>query len=267
MKRLSKYLREMAAVNVEDLDPEFMKRALRVTSFNLSPSDFITDRYKAEIQHLFNIHFFPKFDLKDTIKGKPSASKMNTLIKKLRDSNKNNFLALHNYNLKGVGPGEATLYFLLDDATLGGGSASAADINIKGQAYEVKAGDLGGDGFFKNFKLGGTVPMDKMVGAGLAIRDSDQNIKNMGNEVNGVNASQIKAIMRNPKLKREWATKVETPYVKAAFNYLNKNPLILMINKTPAARRGEVLFVGSLKQSQVHLDVITQGTIKPKLQF
>lgn len=257
----------MAAVKVNELDPEFMKRALRVTSFNLAPSDFITDKYKAEIQHLFNIHFFPKFDLDKTIKGTPTTSKLNTIIKKLKDENKNNFSALHNYNLKGVGPGEATLFFLLDDATLGGGSASAADINIKGQPYEVKAGDLGGDGFFKNFKLGGTVPMDKMVGAGLAIRDSDPNIQRMGKEVNGVNANQIKAIMRNPKLKREWIEKVETPYVKAAFNYLNKNPLILMINKTPAARRGEVLFIGSLKQNQISLDVITQGTIKPKIKF
>ena len=42
---------------------------------------------------------------------------------------------------------------------------------------------------------------------------------------------------------------------------------ILMINKTPAARRGEVLYIGKLKQSQIALDVVTQGTIKPKVKF
>ena len=260
-------LQEMAAVNVDDLDNDFLARALARTSFNLSPNDFTSLKHKAEIQHLFSIHFFPKFDMNKTLRGKPTASTLNKAIVSLRKENKSNFLALHNYNLKGVGPGEATLYFLLDDAALGGGTASAADINIGGQAYEVKAGDLGGDGFFKNFKLGGTVPMDKMVGAALRLRDSYPDIKAAGNEVNGVNGKQIQMIMKNKELAASWKKDVEDPYTKAAFKYLQKNPLILMINKTPAARRGEVLYVGKLKQSQVALDVVTQGTIKPKIKF
>jgi len=267
MKKFKGYLKEMAAIDASDLDSKFLQRAQKVTSFNLKPVDFQSLKYKGEIQFLFKTHFFPKFDLDQTIKGKPKEQELNNLIKKLRSQDKKYFTALHNYNLKGVGPGEATLYFLLDDASIGGGSASAADINIGSQSYEVKAGSLDGDGFFKNFKLGGTVPMDKMVGAGLRIRDSDERIKRAGTEKNGVNNTQIKMIMSNPALKKEWENEVEKPYRPAAHKYLSKNPLILMINKTPAARLGEVLFIGKLKREQIYVDVITQGTIKPKVKF
>lgn len=267
MKKFKGYLQEMAAIDASDLDSKFLQRAQKVTSFNLSPNDFTNLKYKGEIQFLFKTHFFPKFDLDKTIKGKPSTDALNNLIKKIKNEDKKYFKALHNYNLKGVGPGEATLYFLLDDAHLGGGTASAADIQIGSQAYEVKAGDIGGDGFFKNFKLGGTVPMDKMVGAGLRIRDSDQRIQRAGREVNGVNAAQIKMIMANPALRKEWENEVEKPYRIAAHKYLSKNPLILMVNKTPAAKMGEVAFIGNLKREQIYLDVITQGTIKPKVKL
>lgn len=267
MKKFKGYLREMAAIDASALDSKFLQRAQKVTSFNLSPNDFTSLKYKAEIQFLFKTHFFPKFDLDSTIKGKPSEKALNSLINKLRNEDKKYFNALHNYNLKGVGPGEATLYFLLDDAQLGGGTASAADINIGSQAYEVKAGDIGGDGFFKNFKLGGTVPMDKMVGAGIRLRDSNARIQSLGKEVNGVNAAQIKMIMSDPVLKRQWLSEVEKPYRVAAHKYLSKNPLILMVNKTPAARLGEVAFIGKLSADQIYLDVITQGTIKPKIKL
>jgi hypothetical protein len=40
-----------------------------------------------------------------------------------------------------------------------------------------------------------------------------------------------------------------------------------MVNKTPAAKMGEVAFIGNLKREQIYLDVITQGTIKPKVKL
>ena len=66
-------IREMAAVNVADLDMNFLNRAQKVTSFNLKPTDFQSTKYKAEIQHLFGRSFFPNFDLSQTIKGQPNA--------------------------------------------------------------------------------------------------------------------------------------------------------------------------------------------------
>ena len=69
MQRFRTFLKEMAAVNVADLDTEFLKRAQKVTSFNLQTKDFESLKYKSEIQHLFHMHFFPKFDLDNTLKG------------------------------------------------------------------------------------------------------------------------------------------------------------------------------------------------------
>lgn len=259
-------LNEMAATTISDLDAEFLQRATRVTSFNLTPKDFTTLKYKSEIQHLFRTHFFPDFDLDKTIKGNPSQDKLNSLILSLKKENLAKFKNLHTYNLKGVGPGEATLFFLLDDASLGGGAAAGADINISGKAYEVKSGDIS-KGLFKNFKIGGTVPLDRIVSAGLKIRDMNPDIKSLATERAGVSGSQIKAILSDRKLAPLWKRQVEQPYIKAAHAYLSKNPLICMINKTPAARIGEVVFIGKPSLNQVGLDVITQGTIKPTIKI
>ena len=263
----------MAAVKAADLDSEFIKRAQKVTSFNLSPSDFTSLKYKSEIQWLFKTHFFSKkFNLSNTIKGQPSVNELNKLIKGLKAENLSNFNALHSYNLKGVGPGEATLFFLLDDAHLGGGASAGLDIVIGSTGYEVKAGDYSrpkgqNDYYFKNFKLGGTVPMDRMVKVGFELRDSDPKIKAAGTEKNGVNAKQIEMILSQPELAARWKKEVEEPYRKAAHKYLTKNPLLCIINTTPKERKGEVHYIGKPKMNEVFVDVITQGTIKPMLKI
>jgi hypothetical protein len=263
-------IQEMAMVSLSKLDGEFLQRAQRVTSFNLRGDDFTSLKYKAEIQHLFGVHFFQGFDLNTTIKGQPKARELNTLIKKLKSINARNFKALHEYNLKGVGPSEATLFFLLDDGHLGGGSSKGVDLVIGSSNYEVKAGDYSAPRgetkkFFKNFKLGGTVPLDRIVSRAFKLRDTNREIKAMATEKNGVSSSQIKAILADPILGPQWKSQVEAPYIKLAYKYLSENPLICMINTTPAAMKGECLFIGKPKLSQVHLDVVTQGTIKPKL--
>ena len=270
MQRFKNFFTEMAAANIEDLDHDFLKRAQKVTSFNLSSSDFTTLRYKKEIQHLFTTHLFSKFDLGSTISGQPTVNKLNKLIKTLKGMNPKNFQALHNYNLKGVGPAEATLYFLLDDAHLGGGSSKGVDIVVGGKNYEVKAGNLPSEFGFKEiigFKLGGTVPLANMVKSALEIRDSDPKIAAKGKEKTGVNGAQIKAIMADRKLAARWKREVETPYAKAASKYLGKNPIIFMVNTTPKAKSGEVAAIIKPTISDISIDVVTQGTIKPRVKI
>jgi len=255
----------MPNLNIKDLDTAFLQRAQKITSFNLSPADFITLNHKSEIQYLFHTHFFPKFDLTKTLKGAPDTNKLNQLIRALKSENAANFSAMHNYNLKGVGPGETTLFFLCDKGHLGGGASAGLDIVINNKGYEIKAGNLSRDNYFSGFKLGGTVPLDKIVSAATELRDRDKNIKAKGNERNGVNGTQIKMI--EEKYKDEWVKNCVKPYIKLAHQYLTKNPLILMINTTPAARKGEVFFIGTIRQDQVEIDVISQGTVKPKIKF
>jgi hypothetical protein len=270
--RFKTFIKEMAMASVADLDADFLKRAQNITSFNLKGDDFTSLKYKLEIQHLFHIHFFPDFNLDDTIKGQPTVRSINKVVANLKRANASKFTALHNYNLKGVGPSEATLYYILDDAHLGGGASAGLDLVVKGRGYEVKAGDYSAargetKKFFKNFKLGGTVPLDKIVSAAFKIRDADPKIKAMATERNGVSGGQINAILKDPTLGPQWRKNVEMPYKKLAHKYLSKNDLICMINKTPAADKGTCLYIGKPSLNQVHLDVVTQGTIKPKLEI
>ena len=263
-------IQEMAAMNVSKLNAEFLARAQKVTSFNLNSNDFTTIEFKAEIQHLFKTHLFKKFDLDKTIKGKPKINELNSLIKSLKKLHSREFLSLHNYNLKGVGPGEATLFFLLDDAILGGGSSSAADIIIGGQSYEVKAGNYNAkQKAYKDFKLGGTVPLEKMVAKAFELRNIvDPNLKMSRSgtaEKNGVNGQQIEAILKDRSLANDWNKNVEIPYGIEASKYLNKNPLILMVNTTPKSEIGEIYHIGRIDPKKVRVDVVTQGTIKPKI--
>jgi len=270
MMRFRSFFREMAEVNVADLDAEFLKRAQKVTSFNLTSKDFISLKHKKEIQHLFRTHFFPKFNLDNSISGKPTPSKLNKLISQLKNINMGAFQKLHNYNLKGVGPAEATLFFLLDDAHLGGGSSAGIDIVVGGKNYEVKAGNIPAEGGGKHiigFKLGGTVPLDKMVTAALKIRDSNPRIKSAGKEKTGVNGNQIKMIRADRKLGAQWKKEVEVPYARAASKYLGKNEIIFMVNTTPKARMGECASISKVKISDVSIDVVTQGTIKPRVRI
>jgi len=270
MQRFKNFFTEMAAVNVSELDAEFLKRAQKVTSFNLSSKDFISLKYKKEIQHLFRTHLFPSFDLNNTISGQPTVTKLNKLIKELKGISTKDFKYLHNYNLKGVGPSEATLFFLLDKAHLGGGSSAGVDIVVDGKDYEVKAGNLPGEFGGKEiigFKLGGTVPLANMVKSALEIRDSDPKIAAKGKEKTGVNGAQIKAITADRKLAPRWQKEVVLPYARAAAKYLGKNPIIFMVNTTPKARFGEVAAIIKPKISDISIDVVTQGTIKPRVKI
>ena len=101
------------------MNKDFIKRALRVTSFNLNASDFQSTRFKQDIQYIFNMHFFPKFDISNTIND-VDMNKINSMINMLKQEDSGMFAKMHNYNLKGVGPGEVTLYFLINSAYLGG---------------------------------------------------------------------------------------------------------------------------------------------------
>ena len=270
MLRLQNFIREMAAAEVSDLDADFLRRAQRVTSFNLSPKDFISLQYKKEIQHLFRINFFPKFDLDQTIHGQPTVSKLNKLIKQLKGMNSSAFHKLHTYNLKGVGPAEATLFFLIDQAHLGGGSSAGVDIVVGNKNYEVKAGNIpqeGGSRHIVGFKLGGTVPLSKIVSSAIKIRDIKSTIAAAGKEKTGVNLKQIRMIRADSILNPQWVREVERPYAKVASKYLGKNPIIFMVNTTPKGRAGECAAIIKPGISDVSIDVVTQGTIKPRVKI
>lgn len=266
MMRLKRYIEEMAAVNVADLDAEFLAKAQKLTSFNLKSSDFTSLKYKKEIQHLFHMKYFPKFDLNKTIKGKPTVEKINSVLKELKKVDSSSFNKLNKYDIKGVGPSEAMLFFILDDAHLGGGSSAGVDLVISNTEYEVKSGNLNKEGFMVNYKLGATMDMSKIVNTALNLKKQIDPSGKLGREKAGVNASQMKAIKDNPVTGPIWKKEVEGPYTDLAHKYLSKNPIIFMVNNSPKSLVGLCQSIIKPNKKDIGIDVVTQGVIKPKVK-
>lgn len=271
-------LQEMAAVNVADLDMNFLNRAQKVTSFNLKPSDFQSTKYKAEIQHLFGRTFFPNFDLSQTLKGQPNMRKLNTLIDQLKRENMRNYNRLHFYNLKGIGPGEATLYFLMDDADLGGGGSGGVDLIVKGTPYEIKASLVSKDGSLSGFKLGGTAPVGPIVTKLVEYKEL-LGFKTQGKGQNEVNNNQMAAIKK--KYPREYA-KLEADFGRVAGKYFGNTPIIFINNNASdkidpedeaektrllTATAGNIVAISKVGPKNIKMHVATQGTLKPKIKF
>lgn len=266
-KSLFQELKEMAAISVNKMDAEFLKRAQKVTSFNLLTKDFESLKHKNEIQWLFKTHLFPKFDLDKTL-SRLDIDKFNTLIENLRSTNTAGLNYLHFYNLKGVGPGEATMFFLIDDCYLGGGGSAGVDAIIGGKKYEIKAAN-----FSKptktviGFKLGGTVPLGDLVNKAKEFKEA-LGFKTKGKGESEVNTTQIKAIQK--KYPREWA-KIENQYRDRAHKYFGSHDTIFMNNNKSGNKLtregGRIIAIKKVAKTDIQIHTITQGTIKPRVKI
>lgn len=279
MHRLTTFIREMAAVKSSNLDAAFLKRAQKVTSFNLRTADFESTQYKAEIQHLFRTHLFPDFDLSQTMVGPPNVAQLNKRIDQLKKQNFGNYNKLHFYNLKGVGPGEATLYFLLDDAQLGGGGSAGVDLVVGSKKYEVKASLYSAnDKTVYGFKLGGTAALGKMVNELVRLKN-ELGLKSAGKGQNEVGPKNLEAIQK--AYPREYK-KIEDEYAKVAGVYFGTTPVIFINNNAsvkldpddPVEKvrllsnaAGNVLAIKSVNRKDIKIQTVTQGTIKPRVKI
>lgn len=269
MQRFKGYLKEMAAnFKVSDLDSEFIARATKVRSFNIKGADLESTKYKAEIQHLYATYQFPDFDLEKTIKGM-NVGKINKLIDQLKTIDRGNFDALYDYQPKGVGPGEALLYFLIDDAVLGGGTSAGVDVKIGGSNYEVKGANLSADKrSVYGFKLGGTVDVTNMVNKAVQYKE-ELGFTTAGKGKNEVNKTQMAAIKK--KYPREWA-KIEKEYADKAHRYFGNTPVIFFNNNRSGGGKltkaaGNIITVKTVRKNDIEIDTITQGTIKPRVKI
>ena len=97
------------------MNNDFIKRVTKITNLNFKASDFTSLDYKQEIQHVINTFLFPKF--KPTKLNTINVDVLNSSVVKLKQEDSAAFDSLFaSYNLKGVGPGEVLLYFLIDNA-------------------------------------------------------------------------------------------------------------------------------------------------------
>ena len=243
------------------LDLEFISRAEKVTSFNLNANDFTSLKHKDEIQHLFNKHFFPSFDLKNTIEGgNISADKINRVVSSLRSVSSNHFNSLVNYNLKGVGPGEVMLYFILKEAYLGGGASAGADIYVGSKAYECKAVKVSSNGEAYNFKLGGTLPIPDFIVQLDALRQSL-----------GIPGSKTEISSNNLKQMKERAPDrygiIEKTFAEMAYERYFKHHNTIFINNNTASKAGNIEAIKIVNPKEIMFDVVTSGTIKPRVKL
>jgi hypothetical protein len=262
MKRFRHFIKESeeSEITMADLNMEFINNALKVSAFNIPPTEFTKTDHKKEIQYLFNMHFFPKFDITKTI-DVVDMGKLNTLISRLKSQNLDNFKKLHNYNLKGIGPGEVTLYFLINNAKLGGGASAGLDIMVGGKGYEVKAVSVSNDGSMAyDFKLGGTIALDEFK--------MDLNKLRIKLDVRGsateIAPNDLKAMKQ--KAPAEFNA-IEQRFAKSAYdNYFSKHEVIF-INNSKYAKVGEIAAIKTIKQNEIFIYHVTSGTIKPKVKL
>lgn len=250
----------------DDLDSHFLQRAMKVTSFNLKPEDFTSLKYKKEIQHIFHINFFPDLDLKHLLE-RLDKDKLQAGIDALRAEDPGYFEYLYQYNLKGVGPGEAMLYFLLNNAVLGGGSSAGVDLIDPTGKYEVKAVDYS-QGFVNNFKLGGTFAMGDIIAGVVELRDKVYGADVVHKEKGGVNMQHLADIQKEypNELKKYYKIYRDRTH-KEYFGNHNFIWLSNSIRKKAGKQLGDILHIGPVKKEDIYFERITSGTIKPKVRI
>jgi hypothetical protein len=253
------------AITMQDLDIEFLNRAERRTAFDISSSDFNSMKYKNEIRYLFNRYFFPKFDLSKTIKG-IDMNKINSLIAQLKSEDRQRFFDLYDYkNIKGIGPGEVMLYFLIDDAYLGGGSSAGADIMfIGGATYEVKAANISSNKEAMDFKLGGTVNLSQV----MSELDKLRTRLNLGGSASEISTGKIEQMR---KMAPTEFKKIEDKFATIAYSYFGNHDIIFLRNNRSgsgfASNSGVIEAIKRVKKEDISIHAMTSGTIKPKVKL
>jgi len=236
----------------------FIKRVTRVTSLNFEAADFTSLKFKDEIQELINVLLFPGFDrsrMSDTI----NISNLNNCISSLKSENSANFTSLFkSYNLKGIGPGEVMLFFLINKAYLGGGSSNV-DMFVGSEGYEIKAVEVSTDGFAYNFKTGGTVPTSNIIEKLYALGQKHK-VPVSRTEIN----KGTLEMLRNKDSKA--FESIMDQYVDIAYNdYFKQHKFIFMRNS--GSKMGNIESVKDVKKSDIQFERVTAGVIKPRVKI
>jgi hypothetical protein len=261
MKRFREFIKEEAETEIAmaDLNMEFINNALKVSAFNISSTEFTKTKYKKEIQYLFNVHFFPKFDITKTI-DVVDMGKLNTLITTLKTQDMTMFKKLYNYKPDGIGPGEVMLYFLINDARLGGRQSAGIDLIVNNTNYEVKAAKISTDNMAYDIKLGGTFSLDQ-----IKIDLNNLRVKlGLGGSATEISTNKIKDM--KDKVPAEFNA-IESKFAKLSYDNYFKNHNVIFINNNDTPKMGNIAAIKMVKQNEIFIHAVTNGTIKPKIKL
>lgn len=243
------------------MDTAFIKRATRVTSFNLTAADFQTTRYKKEIQALYQQHMFPSFSPDMALKNL-TAREYNNLVGLLKSDDRAQYEKLHNLPLRGVGPAEAVLFLLTQDGSLGGGASAGVDLIVGGKRYEVKAVKWKSKttkDTVADFKLGGNIPGMAQFEAKLQALFFEFNITTSPGapEIKGSLFEQFQR--RFPKIYKAQ----EEQYQKLAQSYFANHETIFIQTEANQPDFGEIIAIKKVKPEDIRMERYTSRSIKP----
>ena len=117
-------------VFVDGLDLDFINRCSVSNAFEIDNRDLQTTDFKSEIRFLICRKYFPELQTSDIFLPKITTAKaLNTSLDIIDSLDSRALKQLLQLNAgSGLGPGEALLYFLLDNVSIGGGSSAGVDV-------------------------------------------------------------------------------------------------------------------------------------------
>jgi len=243
----------------KQLNMQMIDRAMKTTSFDLRASDFTTSKYQEEIRYLFTLGYFPNFDVKNTVKTVTVAA-LNKSIRILKQEDSQKFKSMYQYKLPGVGPGEVVMFFLIDDAYLGGGLASAVDLFVKDKKYEIKAASISNTGFAYNFRLGGNVSLTKIMSSLNELRVKHS----LGGSSGEMSGAIIDAMRKKAPVDFDM---IEKEYCKLAEKYFSGHQVMFINNSTSNTKMGYIESIQDVKASDITIERVTGGTVKPRVKL
>ena len=237
------------------MDKQFLNRAEQFSTFNFSGSDLTHLTYKNEVRHLVNKHWFPEKN-EDVYLDDVEKENINKSIHKLKSINSDSFKRLYSYNIKGIGPGEVLMYYLIDGAQVGGGSSAGVDLTVNGKDYEIKAvktvfNKVLDSYFLNDFKLGGTVNLTEIM-QGLQ-------------EIGKVSKTELAGSKINEFRYTKDFKELEKQFRELASEYFKEHNIIFLDNSNK--KYGEVIDVGKVKKENIYIERMTSGTIKPLIKL
>lgn len=227
---------------------ELFSTATKYMYFNLDRKLFQSLDYKEQIQELFKTNWFRGINSLE-IKDLNDFYTLNDIISDIKNDEML-FNRLFHYPLKRTGNGEVLLYLLIQNSYLSSSGTPGRDIVVDDIGYEVKNCIVSNkyknkETYFSNFKLGHS----------FCVRNIINNIESYFNKV--PKGSEIDTA-RNDKS----FLLMEEEYRQIVYDeYFSKNNIIFI------DKNGHIHYVGKIDKNQIFIDTITEGTIKPMIQY
>jgi hypothetical protein len=270
--RFKKFHKLFEEIELNDLDGEFVKKALRLKTFSITSKDLASTKYKKEIQFIVRTSWFPQLDLNETIAGtKIDKRKHNALLAKLKRIDKTNASNLIHYSMPGIGPGEFMFYFMYDELTIGGGSSAGVDLKLGTNTAELKSikvstgrGKFVPAGYISGFFMGGAVDTSALV------NKIHNEMQAHGIPNGGKGTGKEYAGSKMAELKKQSPTKYaqfEREFGQIAKTYFANETVVFINNTSTQTTYGEILHVGPIDANNVKMEVITQSKIKPMVKI